>query len=400
MTPTGINLAFAAGALCLTIAFVIRLPSIIHFWRDPFVRAVGGLLVLACCVFVFAAPPTIAKVNDLTGVANFSAPWVYTLLTAFCASCLVLILIWRGGPAAAIRRSVRWVIGLYTGVIVVLWLLFALADVPTERLRDLDTYYANAPYMREVIVLYLLAHLIACVVTSCLIWSWKRRVEGWLRSGLFFLGTGYLLNICYDCVKFAAVVARWTGNDLDWLSTHVAPPVACGSALLISIGFILPHVGQRFQEVRATCRSYRRLAPLARALHGVVPPTATVKLRPFVPKDLLLVHRETFIRDGMLHLAPFLDEELRRRAEADALRTGSSPADALALAGAVAVLAAVAAKRGAPRPDSGRGGPFEPFGPLGDGMRDIGSISAALKRPAAVAALLRRVPVPEESVRP
>ncbi len=43
----------------------------------------------------------------------------------------------------------RGVVSVYAGVIVALWVLFALADVPVERLRDLDTYYANTPFMRE-----------------------------------------------------------------------------------------------------------------------------------------------------------------------------------------------------------------------------------------------------------
>ncbi len=98
----------------LTAALAIKLPSIIRMWRDPLLRAVGGLLLFACAVFVFAAPSTIAWTNRVTGVPNFSAPWVYSLLTALCASWLLLIIAWRNGlsdrsaaPAARCAGSSR-----------------------------------------------------------------------------------------------------------------------------------------------------------------------------------------------------------------------------------------------------------------------------------------------------
>ncbi|MGW3627614.1 MAB_1171c family putative transporter [Streptomyces sp. NPDC000880] len=396
MGPSGINIAFAIPALVLTIAFFIKLPSIIRFWSDPLLKAVGGLLVLACAVFLFAAPPTIAKVNDLTGVVNFSAPWVYTLLTAFCAACLVLIITWRGGPPAKIRRSVWWVVTTYTTVIIALWVLFALADVSVERVRDIDTYYANTLYMRELIVLYLVAHMVACVITSLLIWNWERRVEGWLRSGLVFLGIGYVLNLGYDSVKFGAIIARWNDTNMDWLSTHVAPPVACVSALLIAVGFILPHAGPRLRERWATRTSYRRLAALNQTLRPVIPPTAVVQLRMFSSKELHLMHRQTFIRDALLQLAPFVDEELRQRAETEALRTGASADDAQGLAAAVALLAAIDAKRSTPDDDTTP----RASTPLNDTMRNIEAISCALSKPATVDVVRQRAAAMQESQRP
>ncbi len=75
------------------------------------------------------------------------------------------------------RSATRWVVAVYSGVIVALWVLFALADAHVERIRDLDTYYANTPFMREEIVLYLLAHTVACLITSKLIWNWMHTMD-------------------------------------------------------------------------------------------------------------------------------------------------------------------------------------------------------------------------------
>ncbi|MFV0136176.1 MAB_1171c family putative transporter [Streptomyces sp. HMX87] len=374
-------------ATVLASALAIKLPTIIRFWSDPLLRAVGGLLLLACAVFVFVAPSTIAWVNRVTGVPNISAPWVYSLLTAFCGSCLLLIIAWRNGlsdRSAATRRARRWVVSGYAGVIVALWVLFALADASVERLQDLDTYYATEPFMRELILLYLLAHTTAVLITSKLIWNWIRTdgLDAWLRWGLKFLGLGYAMNLVFAAAKLTAVVARWTGGDLDRLNTDVAPPVACLSAVLIAIGFILPHAGQYLHERWRLRLAHRELRPLYALMRTVQGGGVPFVLRS--SPELRLTRRETFIRDALLPLARGLDEELRRRCYAAARGLGFAPDRARALAAAVAVLDAVDARQ---RPGTG--------GAAGDPdttelLREIGALSRALRRPDDIRAVRTR----------
>ncbi|MGW2713250.1 MAB_1171c family putative transporter, partial [Streptomyces sp. NPDC001356] len=337
-------ISFWIPTAVLTAALVIKLPTIIRLWRDPLLRAVGGLLLLACAVFVFCTPSIIAWVNRLTGVPNISAPWCYSLITAFCGSCLLLIITWRNGlsdRSAATRRAMRWVISVYSGVIVALWVLFLLADAPEERLRDLDTHYATTPFMREEILLYLVAHAVACLITSRLIWNWVRTegLDAWLRWGLKLLGAGYVLNLIFDAVKLIAVVARWFGRDLDWLSTNLAPPVAALSAILIAVGFILPHAGQYLHDRWRVRLAHRELRPLYQLMR-----TANGEGVPFVLRatpELRLTRRETFIRDVLLPLARHIDTGLGRRAHDAALGLGHPPERARALAAAVSILDAV-----------------------------------------------------------
>ncbi|MFI8093640.1 DUF6545 domain-containing protein [Streptomyces sp. NPDC086080] len=368
-----------AGVLAAALA--IKLPTIIRLWKDPLLRAVGGLLLLACAVFVFVAPSTIARVNRVTGVPNISAPWVYSLLTAFCAACLVLIIAWRDGlpeHSASTRRATRWVVSVYGGVIALLWVLFALADVPVERTRDLDTYYATTPFMREEILLYLLAHTTAVLITSKLIWNWIRTdgLDAWLRWGLKFLGIGYALNLAFDAAKLTAVGARWTGNDLDWLNLHVAPALACLSAVSIAVGFILPHAGQYLHErqrIRLACVRLRPLYLLMRSVHG--------SGLPFVLRaspELRLTRRETFIRDVLLPLARRTDERRREASYAVALSMGFPPERAKAFAAAVVILDAV---RAGPGTESGEGG----HGPdTTELLGEIGALSCALRHPDVI----------------
>ncbi|QFZ76519.1 hypothetical protein GFH48_27530 [Streptomyces fagopyri] len=394
----GIYISFWIPIAVLAAALAIKLPSIVTLWKDPLLRAVGGLLVLACAVFVCAAPPTITWTNRVTGVPNISAPLLYSLVTAFGGSCLLMITTWRGGAtdrSGATRRATRWIVGAYAGVIVALWVLFALADAPVERIRDLDTYYARTPFMRELIVLYLLAHTGACLITSKLIWNWIRTdgLDVWLRGGLKFLGVGYTVNLVYDATKAVAVGARWSGHDLDWLSTALAPPVASLSAVLIAVGFILPHAGQYLHRRARTRLGLWRLRPLYRLVRTVVGGRAPVRLR--ATPELRLMRRETFIRDALLHLARFLDEDRRRTAYEAAVALGFEAGRARALAHAVTVQDAVRTGRRTRRDDV-TALLVDPD--TGNLLAEIEAVSRALRRPGDIRAVRAVAAVPAERV--
>ncbi|MFG2885765.1 MAB_1171c family putative transporter [Streptomyces sp. NPDC048297] len=431
-------ISFWVPVAALALALLIKLPTIVRLWRDPLLRAAGGTLLITCAVFVFCAPSMIVRVNRVTGVPNIAAPWCYSLITAMSGSCLLLIITWRNGPSGrspVTRCALRRVVSVYAGVIVALWVLFALADVPVQRVHDLDTYYAGTPFMREEILLYLLAHAVACVVASGLIRNWVRTegLDGWLRWGLRLLGAGYALSLGFIAAKLVAVAARWCGGDLDWLSTDLAPPLSATAALLVAGGFILPHAGQYLHERWHVRRTYRELRPLYDLLRTASGEAAPVPHAPLAGPELRLTRRETFIRDLLLPLTRHIDPDLNRRAH-DAARTlGHGPERARALAGAVSVLAAIERRGELPEPtnrveradrtdwaerterververagqapaadthmdaadtyldaahihmDSGTG--TAPGNPL----RDIGAISRALRRPADIEAVRAR----------
>ena len=376
-------ISFWIPTAVLTAALLLKLPTIIRLWRDPLLRAVGGVLLLACAVFVCCMPSMIVWTNRLTGVANFSAPWCYSLITANSGAGLLFIVTWRNGMperSAVTRRATRWVVSAYSAVIVALWVLFLLADVPVERVRDLDTYYARTPFMREEILLYLLAHAVACTLGLRLIRNWARDrgLDAWLRCGLRLLGGGYALSLLYDGAKLGAVVARWCGRSPDWLSTNLAPPVVSLAAILLAAGFILPHVGQALDDRVRVRLAHHRLGPLYRLLRdasGGAGPRFALR----APAELRLTRRETFIRDALLALARYVDGELGRRAYDAAVALGHEPARARALAAAVGIVDAV--ERGA-----GRGVPAADTDPSAL-LRDIGAISGALRRRREVAAV-------------
>ncbi|MFB7744090.1 MAB_1171c family putative transporter [Streptomyces sp. NPDC056132] len=392
----GTSYYIPAAAMAAALAF--KVPSLVRAWRDPLLRAVCALLAMAGLVFFFAAPPTIAKVNRLTGVTNFSAPLVYALLSGFSASCLVLLVNWRGGPAERTRRiSRRWIAG-YGVHIVLLVVLFALGDTPVERLRDLDTYYANTPYIREMIVLYLTGVTVAGMTMNFLCWRWALQVHGWLRTGLLIIMLGYSFNTAYGAAKFAAVFARWAGKDWDGLSTDLAPILASLGAQISAVGFCLPLVCQRLADTWHIWASYRQLGPLWRELDKIAPAhVRAVGNLWWSSAELSLTRRESDIHDGLLSLHPYFDHDVHARALAAAVAAGTDPEQAQAMADAAMVVSAVRARVADPEGkllkslDTAESATAE-------GTRDLVRISAVLREAPVAAAASGHAAMPESEV--
>ncbi|CAM5618603.1 Integral membrane protein OS=Streptomyces griseomycini OX=66895 GN=FHS37_000644 PE=4 SV=1 [Streptomyces griseomycini] len=171
-------------------AFVFGMSSVLLLRRprtavrNPLALSTCVAIALGALVFVCAAPATLSAVNELTGVPNFGAPLTYGMLSAYSCAVLVLLINWRGGPRARVRRMVLRSIAAYGVLVVAIVVLFALAEADAERLTDLDTYYATTPFMREMILLYLVGHSAAMLVMCVVCVKWSREVTGLLRIGL------------------------------------------------------------------------------------------------------------------------------------------------------------------------------------------------------------------------
>ncbi|OIJ62763.1 MAB_1171c family putative transporter [Streptomyces mangrovisoli] len=337
---TGSFLAYAIPAGLLGTAFVIKLPVLRRAWRDPILRATALLLAIGAVVFASLPPSNLHRINEITGVPNFAGVWVYSLLSAYCGACLWLIIVWREPPSPARARRTRMVWIVYGFIILGLWVTFALGHPRVERLRDLDTYYANTPWMREHTMLYLVAHMMSAVVAAAILWAWFKELthNKWLRRAVVSLQTAYALGFVFDVCKIIAVVARWTGHDLDWLSTYVAPPWAIAEAVLVAVGFIAGQAGPVVETYWSERRSHRRLEPLWSLMATVCKPPATGRIS---GASLKLEQRKAHINDGLLRISPQLNGARRDTAYRDALAAGHSEWDARGIAGAVDILVAV-----------------------------------------------------------
>ncbi|MFF8322054.1 MAB_1171c family putative transporter [Streptomyces bobili] len=345
------NLAFYICGFLLLLIGLVKLPAAIRRRHDMLLRAAVLLLVIASTVFFFAAPDSIALINDLTGIQNFAAPLAYTALTAFSGASLLLIINWRPALPEQTRRASRICIAVFCIVILAIHVLFWLGDTPVEQRTLFDGYYASTPYIREMILLYLLAQGAATLTTSILCWRWSREVTGSLRAGLLILVPAYLLHVTYDGLKLVAVVARWTGHRWDFLIDQVAPLAAAPSALLVVTGFAVPLAGPRLTLTFRAVRRLRELTPLWEELQVVPTPGSMRTSLPWWSTPAVrLTARMTAIFDALLSLAPYCDAEVRDRAFETAVLSGESPERAETTADAAMIVAAVNSQQSDIRP--------------------------------------------------
>ncbi|MPY30582.1 hypothetical protein FNH09_04430 [Streptomyces adustus] len=396
MTVANLHISYAIPTVLLVLALVLKFPTLLRAWRDPDVRATTLLLTWAAAVLVVITPANIERLNQWTGVPNIAAPWAYSFLTAFCATSLTMIMRWREEPSERRRRRMRLIYLVYAGVIAALWVTFLLADVPVPRIYDLDTYYAGTAWMREHILLYLLAHMVSALVAAYMLWKWFPQVENrWMKSGVVCLQSGFAFGLLYDAAKWAAIGARWAGTDWDALSTQAAPPFALLEAILVAMGFIVPQAGPFLQKWTRDQREYRRLYPLWRATRLLSPAAAKARIGVWAPLDLRLLQRRQRIHDALRLLSPYVDDGLYARAYTAALGTHTEKA-AHGIAGAITVQAATDAYRGAgPLHHSGNPAP-QSTSELSD---RIDAVSQAMHRPRIVDSIRHEV-ISTESVNP
>ncbi|MGX9890570.1 MAB_1171c family putative transporter [Streptomyces sp. NPDC002276] len=329
----------------LWLGLLVKAPDLIRHWRDPYLRVICVLLGLAGACFFLGAPPSVGAINDLSGVPNLAAPLTYASVTAYSATSQVLIVYWRGGPHVH-RTARRWIVA-YALVVVGIAVTFALGDTPVERRTDLDTYYATTPFIAEMIVLYLVAHLAAVSVTSVSALRWARQVHGWLRAGLVTLGIGSLCGAGYSLTKFAAVIARWSGRDWTKLGTTVSPVAAGLGAVLIVVGVLIPLGGPRLTQWWQARRAYTRLEPLEHELDELLTRQALRLPKPrWSSPATRLVWRQTSIHNALGHLDAFFDRALYERTSEAAAGTSGDPERAEATAWAAVIAAAVVEERG------------------------------------------------------
>ncbi|MET9605269.1 DUF6545 domain-containing protein [Streptomyces sp. NPDC006512] len=355
----GVNYYVSAAVLGVT--FLAKLPALLRRWRSPTVRAVNALLVLPCAGLLLSAPPTIRFVNRVTGIANLSALLVHCTICGIAYACVVLMEYWRGEAheQARTRRRVRaWSrgYGLVTASIVV---LFFLGDRPVERPRDFDTYYATTPFIREMVVLYLLAFVVAGVATVRACWRWAVELStarrcpdvsrGWgaLRTGLLVFVVVSLAGVLFGSFKLVAILARWAGHDWEGLNQGATLLMSL-TGVIIGLGFLVaafgPRLGEHVWRPLLTIIALRHLWRIV--CHPVTGAGNSLLLTTpwYSSPEQHLVARITSIHDWMLKLRAYCSDEVRAAAYQQAKDHGEREDRAVAIGLATMLRAATAAR--------------------------------------------------------
>ncbi|MFH8342543.1 MAB_1171c family putative transporter [Streptomyces sp. AM6-12] len=339
------NLVYYAGGAALFLVCALKLPPLAHRRRDPLLWSAFSQLFAGGCIMLLAAPQSIVELNRATGITNCAAVVVYAALTSYSGASLLMIIHWRPAPPAQTRRAARWCVTAYALAVLTIVVLFRVGNTPVEQVTLFDSYYARTPWIREMILTYLLAHGVAAVANVVMCRRWAKEVHGWLRAGLYLLVAAYLLHVGYDVTRLIAVGARWTGHDLDFLISQVSPRFAALSAVIGAVGYALPLMGPRAARTARVVRQLRQLAPLWRLLRDVATPGAIRSALPWwrTPPAMLLMSRKTALYDAILALAPHCDPAVRDAAYRTAL--SRCPDEEPAAASADAAMIVVALER-------------------------------------------------------
>ncbi|MFH7334011.1 DUF6545 domain-containing protein [Streptomyces sp. KHY 26] len=395
MAPGPGNLVYYVGGAALFLVCALKLPPLARRRRDPLLWSAFTQLFAGGCIMLLAAPQSVVALNRATGITNCAAPVVYAALTAYSGASLLLIIHWRPAPPEQTRRAARWCVAAYSLAVLAVVLLFWAGNAPVEQVTLFDSYYAGTPFIREMIVTYLLAHGVAAVANVTMCRRWSREVHGSLRTGLHLLVAAYLLHVGYDVTRLVAVGARWAGHDLDLLIAQVSPRFAALSAVVGAVGYALPLLGPRTARTVQVVRQLRQLSPLWRLLRDVPTPGAARSALPWwrTPWAMLLMSRKTALYDAILALAPYCDPAVRDAAYRTAL--SHCPDEDSAAASADAAMIVVALDRQHAHPDRMPGGAASSAWRSGD----LVPVSLALASPV-VRTFREHHRFPAESSRP
>ncbi|MBT2459228.1 MAB_1171c family putative transporter [Streptomyces sp. ISL-86] len=343
------NAGFWVISGSMWLAFLVKAPGLRHN-RDPLYVLVCAVLLLGGTCFACANPDVIGVVNAATGIPNFSAPLVYSMLALESALVLTLLVYWRDWSPEKAAHWVRWLMAAYGIAIIGIVALFAAGDAPAERRVDFDTYYAKTPYIREMILLYLAAHTMAGVLATVLCVRWAAGVTGpkWLRRGLRVLILGFALNIGLDASKIIAIAGRWSGSaEWDWLNTEVSRGFAFACTLFTCVGFTLPMVGGSVERTLSGNHVFLQLGPLWRALREATPAVVAALPVPWWDVELKATRRVAEVQDGRLALRPYRNPAVAQAATAQTAALRLAPKKAEAAVEAAVLADAMAAKAAA-----------------------------------------------------
>ncbi|MGX7823792.1 MAB_1171c family putative transporter [Actinokineospora sp. 24-640] len=232
----------------------------------------------------------------------------------------------------------RWNLWWATGMFAVMCLLYALTP-------DL---WPHSPWVFEYWVVYLLTLTPAFgnVIRLCLRYA-RVTADRALRIGLRLIVLGTALALAYLVNRVVRTASGRFGFDYELGHLFVVSAVAPNTAhLLVLLGVAVPAVAGWWRRYRR----YRRLGPLWQALYEADPAIALTQRIGFWNMRLRLYRRVIEIRDGLLDLQPYRDEDVAATARAGG-------ADEIAVEAAVIAAAITARAETASPARPGKPGP-------------------------------------------
>ncbi len=315
-----------------------RLPAAV---RVPRQRALWTAFASIAAASTLGEPGVVDHVDRLAGIHNLST--LGKNLLGIVGSAAILDFVVAIARPGALPRARRALTVLAAVSMTAMSVLFALAPRPTE---VGDFYQANVGSVAGTAYCMVFTGClgVAMTVATWLFWGYSRHAgAAWLRSGLRLLGAGTALGALYSLLRAALMLLGFLRPGVvDATASTVADVVENAAIALIIVGSSLPAVGVLWRSVR-DWRALRRIQPLWAELTGAVPDIVLDARSHLTPRVRL--HRTVIeVRDAVLVLSSYVPEHVRRQAEHTADLSGVQGDRRAALAEAIWLRTACAAK--------------------------------------------------------
>ncbi|RDI33122.1 MAB_1171c family putative transporter [Lentzea flaviverrucosa] len=348
------NLIYLSCGMVGLFLLAYKIRALRSSWGSPRVVALISTVFFSAFALLFAAPANIAWINWTSGVPNFAALLVYSLVVCFAGAAFALVLYWRY-PAAQAWQRVRLILVSYSTIVAAMVVLFFKSEVDEERQVDFDTYYATQPTIAVFLFIYLVATMVGCGGQAYHCWQGSRdqaiSARPWLRLGLRWYCAAALFPMAFAVIKLFVLLMDWAGErSFDVLST-TAPLMASLSMIPLVIAMALPVFGPRRPSPSLWVRRWRTyfaLRPLHRALVHVNPGIVLVAPGKFLNPHHRVRRQIIELNDWRWALTPYFDLSIGEAATSLA-RQAALPTDELAAVVEAAQLRAAGSSDGRAR---------------------------------------------------
>lgn len=346
MTST-YDVVFLTGGTIGTLATAFKLLRLYRYGGHPRSWALTITLAYATGTAFMSAPTFTRWFDATTGVGNFSTLLECCFECGFACGAISLVTYWRFAAKRACRLVWRFS-KMFFGVILLMTVLFLLANVPGSDKLEFTTQYARRPLVSAFILVYLIPTTVAVAASTrgCGRAAKDPDIANvpWLRRVLRCLQLGVLFALLHLLGQFFALATAW----FQWQHVQWVPPVMSGLSVVGfvpgAIAAVLPGV-ERLRPQLGLCAErwhvFTMLRPLHRALRFVNPEVVFVaKHKKFSPHHR--VRRQMLeLSEWRWALAPRFDPTVRAAAERIGTARGLSGDELLATVEAAQLKAAI-----------------------------------------------------------
>ncbi|MET8682092.1 MAB_1171c family putative transporter [Streptomyces sp. NPDC004647] len=356
-----LNIVFAGSTLIYLAVFLYKFNHLRANWDN----ARLWTMCIGCLFFLIpravGGPTSQHFINEVTGVPNIAILLMCIAHSGASAAFVSLALFWRYPTQVAWPR-VRWIIAACALNVVILVTLFAMLDVPEERVSQnfASHYIPKQPLLFVFYLFYSVPTLTGFSMLSfwCLAWA---RTEDYaslprLRRALSLYGWSSVFKCVFQAGQLGIFIAiKFSAYPLEnvmQIFVIVAGPLFVP---MLAAALLVPWWGPRWEAFRDWTKRWQAFLAL-RSLHHALQPVGPASVIVAQDKKLDPHHRVRRmvieLNDWCLALSPLFNPTTQEQVESHGRKVGLTGTELAALIEAVQLHTAKLAWQQGTRPPS------------------------------------------------